>query len=91
MGFMDYIDDPRVVIDKVLSHTTSKAFFSFPAAGGFLAWQRKMRYRKRCDLYLYREKQIAELFAHAACHHAEITRIARDYFVTAHVSANPTG
>lgn len=88
MGFMDYIGHPGPIIDKVLSLTKTRAFFSFPAAGGFLAWQRKMRYRKRCDLFLYREHQIAELFENAACHRIEIARIARDFFVTAHVSAD---
>lgn len=90
MGFMDYVDDPRAVIDKVLSLTSGRAFFSFPAAGGFLAWQREMRYRKRCRLYLYREKQIAELFAGAACGRIEIERISRDFFVTAHIGAGRT-
>ena len=53
MGFMDYIADPKTVIRKVLAATRIKAMFSFPAGGGFLAWQRKMRYRKRCELYMY--------------------------------------
>lgn len=87
MGFMDYIEDPQSVIDKVLSLTTSRAFFSFPAAGGLLAWQRKMRYRRRCRLSLYREKQIAGLFAGAACGRVEVERISRDFFVTAHIGA----
>src|SRR4029077_14902017 len=63
MGFMDYMPDPVKVIRKVLSLTTSKAFFSFPASGGLLAWQRKLRYKSRCDLFLYSEPQLRELFA----------------------------
>src|ERR1700733_12250988 len=51
MGFMDYMADPKAVVSKVLSLTASKAFFSFPTAGGLLAWQRQVRYRKRCDLF----------------------------------------
>src|SRR5579863_241715 len=54
MGFMDYVPDPRPVVERVLSLTRSKAFFSFPVEGGVLGWQRKLRYRDRCDLFLYR-------------------------------------
>jgi 2-polyprenyl-3-methyl-5-hydroxy-6-metoxy-1,4-benzoquinol methylase len=91
MGFMDYVDVPRKVIDKVLSLTADRAFFSFPAAGGLLAWQREMRYRRRCRLYLYHEEQIAELFIGAACERVEIERISRDFFVTVHIAADRAG
>ena len=82
MGFMDYMQDPRKVIRKVLSLTSSKAFFSFPAAGGFRAWQRKLRYKSRCDLFLYTEPQLRELFASFPEVKATIEPIARDFFVT---------
>lgn len=82
MGFMDYMQDPRKVIRKVLSLTSSKAFFSFPAAGGFLAWQRKLRYKSRCDLFLYSEPQLRELFASFPEVKTTIEPIARDFFVT---------
>ena len=79
MGVMDYIEDPRGMIDRVLALTSSKAFFSFPAAGGFLAWQRRVRYRRRCDLFLYTGEQLEKLFDGRT---ARIERIARDFFVT---------
>jgi SAM-dependent methyltransferase len=82
MGFMDYMQDPRTVIRKVLSLTGSKAFFSFPAAGGILAWQRKLRYKKRCDLFLYTEAQLRELFGSFPEVKTSIEPIARDFFVT---------
>ncbi|MGH9592278.1 MAG: class I SAM-dependent methyltransferase, partial [Bryobacteraceae bacterium] len=82
MGFMDYMRDPRKVIEKVLSLTSSKAFVSFPAAGGMLAWQRKLRYRSRCDLFLYTESQLLELFASFPGVKTRIEPIARDFFVT---------
>jgi ubiquinone/menaquinone biosynthesis C-methylase UbiE len=81
-GFMDYIAQPTPVIDKVLSITTSKAFFSFPAAAGVLAWQRRMRYKSRCDLFMYTEPQLRELFRGKDAD-VTIEPIARDYFVTA--------
>jgi ubiquinone/menaquinone biosynthesis C-methylase UbiE len=81
-GVMDYIADPRTMVDKVLSVTSRKAFFSFPVAGGPLAWQRKMRYKKRCDLFLYTQPQLEELF-NVKDFDVTIEPIARDYFVTA--------
>ena len=44
---------PRSGDRKILSLTANTAFFSFPLNGGLLAWQRKLRYRRRCALYMY--------------------------------------
>lgn len=81
MGFMDYVADPRPVIDRVLSIVRRRGFFSFPKAGGPLAWQRKLRYRNRCDLFLYREEDIRSLLS-AAGAAFQIESIGRDFFVT---------
>jgi len=86
MGFMDYIENPEPIIDKVLSLARRKAFFSFPSAGGFLAWQRKMRYKKRCSLFLYREANLEALFSRKKGMRFEIEKISRDFFVTVHLS-----
>jgi 2-polyprenyl-3-methyl-5-hydroxy-6-metoxy-1,4-benzoquinol methylase len=83
MGFMDYIEFPEEVIARTLALTSTSAFFSFPKAGGFLAWQRRVRYRRRCDLYLYRRSQVLELFQRFKPARLEIENIARDLFVTA--------
>ena len=90
MGFMDYIADPSTVIRKVLLATRAKAMFSFPAAGGFLAWQRKLRYRKRCELYMYTAAQLEELFSQAGDYSVRIEPIARDFFVTVTVNSSST-
>jgi 2-polyprenyl-3-methyl-5-hydroxy-6-metoxy-1,4-benzoquinol methylase len=82
MGFMDYMADPRKTIDKVLSVTKGKAFFSFPADGGILAWQRKLRYKQRCPLYLYTQAQLDQLFSGVRRDQVHCESIARDYFVT---------
>jgi 2-polyprenyl-3-methyl-5-hydroxy-6-metoxy-1,4-benzoquinol methylase len=87
MGFMDYVADPREVIAKVVSIASSRAFFSFPAEGGLLAWQRKLRYMRKCDLYLYTRGQLEDLFAGLPGTRAEIRRIARDFFVTAEIAS----
>jgi ubiquinone/menaquinone biosynthesis C-methylase UbiE len=81
MGFMDYVSDPRPVIDRVFAITRRRAFFSFPKEGGPLAWQRKLRYRSRCDLFLYREDRIRNLFLPIGAPFL-IESIGRDFFVT---------
>jgi ubiquinone/menaquinone biosynthesis C-methylase UbiE len=85
MGFMDYVEEPAKVIDKVLAVTTDKAFFSFPADGGILGWQRKQRYKNRCKLFLYTAEELKRLFAERKCRKVEIQRISRDFFVTVSV------
>lgn len=89
MGFMDYMAKPRQTIEKAVSLTRRKAMFSFPAAGGILAWQRELRYRKRCDLFLYRQDQIEELFSSIPNVNVKIEPIARDFFVTVSRAALP--
>src|SRR5215467_3601790 len=61
MGVMDYIADPKPLLSKIIAMTGNRAFISFPRSGGLLAWQRKLRYRSRCPLYLYSDTQIREL------------------------------
>ncbi len=85
MGFMDYIKDPRKLIEKVLSVTKGKAFFSFPIDGGLLAWQRKKRYKSRCELYMYTMDQLKELFAGLTAKKVDFEKIGRDIFVTVHM------
>ncbi len=82
MGFMDYIEEPRSLMEKVLRVCRHKAFFSFPADGGILALQRRMRYRSRCPLFLYSEARIRALLAGLPVKAATVDPIARDYFVT---------
>ncbi len=82
MGFMDYMPEAEKVVAKVLSLTRSKAFFSFPVAGGVLGWQRQIRYKKRCDLFLYSEEQLKQLCAKFPEAKASIEPISRDFFVT---------
>ena len=82
MGFMDYIEDAGALMRKVLGVCRGKAFFSFPADGGPLAWQRRLRYRSRCALYMYTEPQIRSLVSALGVKSASIEPISRDFFVT---------
>jgi 2-polyprenyl-3-methyl-5-hydroxy-6-metoxy-1,4-benzoquinol methylase len=86
MGFMDYVADPRSLIRKAVQLTASRAFFSFPLDDGLLAWQRRLRYRSRCDLFMYTEPRVRALFAEVANTRFDVQRIHRDLFVTVSVN-----
>lgn len=82
MGFMDYIREPIPLLEKVIGLTRDKVFISFPKDSGILAVQRRMKYRKRCDLYLYGRDALNRLFTHFSPYPFEIESISRDYFVS---------
>jgi 2-polyprenyl-3-methyl-5-hydroxy-6-metoxy-1,4-benzoquinol methylase len=82
MGFMDYVEDAGALMRRVLGVCRGKAFFSFPAGGGPLAWQRQLRYKSRCALYMYTEPQIRSLISALGVKSSSIEPIARDFFVT---------
>ncbi len=82
MGVMDYVAEPRPLVERVVSMARRKAFFSLPIAGGVLAWQRRLRYRSRCPLYLYTRPDVEALFARIDGATARVEPIARDFFVT---------
>ena len=82
MGVMDYIEEPTAFLKKVFSITNEKVVISFPRDGGLLAWQRKMRYRNRCPLFMYNEYDIREFFKTTGLPDPEFNHIGRDIFVT---------
>ncbi len=88
MGFMDYMSDPLQTILKALRITNDRAVFSFPSSGGLLAWQRQLRYKKRCPLYLYSRKDLVALFDQVPNITYTIAPIARDFFVTVNILHN---
>lgn len=81
MGVMDYVREPERFIERVRRVVRGKAFFSFPADGGLLAWQRKLRYRSRCELYMYTEERLHQLMSRSGCAWS-VESIGRDFFVT---------
>ncbi len=91
MGVMDYVKEPTAFIRHVVASCRGRAFFSFPVSNGLLAWQRKLRYKRKCDLYLYSRGQVRDLFQRAGGRSFEIDRLGRDYFVTLHVGNEPVG
>ena len=82
MGFVEYFEHPELVIERAINITNRKVMISFPADGGVLAFQRKLRYRNRCYLRLYHRKDIEDLMAQLEIMSYSIERIDRDYFVT---------
>lgn len=82
MGIMDYIEEPSPFLEKVFSITTEKVVISFPRDGGILAWQRKMRYRNRCPLFMYTEADIKDIFKAAGLPNPKLRYIGRDIFAT---------
>ncbi len=70
------------IIEKTMRLASDKVLFSFPSDKGFLAWQRKIRYKFKCPLYLYNEKQLKDLFSDISPWHYTLENIGRDFFVT---------
>lgn len=81
MGFLDYIDDAKSAVAKALKHARSSAFFSFPVSGGFWAWQRKLRYKRKCPLYLYSLEEIQDIFSSLEGVRYKIRKLKRDFWV----------
>ena len=88
MGFFDYIKDPVELFEKLKKDVTKEVYGSFPKDGGFLAWQRKVRYKMRnCPLYLYRLEDIKSILNKAGLEGKyEIVDCGRGYFVKVDVS-----
>lgn len=82
MGFIEYFEYPELVIKKALAITNRTILVSFPVAGGFLAFQRKLRYKRRCFLRLYNYEDIKRLLEGLNISSFTIEIIQRDFFVT---------
>jgi len=84
MGFFDYVEDPVIVLKKLINDVKKEIYISIPDNKGFLAWQRKIRYNLRsCPLFLYSREFLEDSLKKAGCFEiSEITEIDRGYFVT---------
>lgn len=83
MGFFDYVEDPVIVLKKLINDVKKEIYISFPDNKGLLAWQRKIRYNLRnCPLFLYSREFLENSLKKAGCFEiSEITKIDRGYFV----------
>ena len=86
MGFIEYFENPQKILQKAISLTKQKILVSFPVAGGILAFQRKIRYKKRCYLRLYGYSEIENLLKQLSISKYSIERIHRDFYVTINLS-----
>lgn len=88
MGFLEYVAEPLPLLEGMMQMCKGTALFSLPDRHGFLAWQRRVRYRFRTPLFMYSLDEVEALFK-SAQHVAdfEIRRLARDFFI----SARPSG
>ena len=88
MGFFDYIKEPVEVFEKLKKDINKEVYASFPKDGGFLAWQRKVRYKMRnCPLYLYTLEDIKSIMHKANLEGKyEVVDFGRGFFVKVDVS-----
>jgi hypothetical protein len=86
MGFIEYFEQPEIIIKKARDITSRKILISFPVAGGLLAFQRRLRYKRRCYLRLYSHDDIKELMKGLNINTFKIEKIQRDFFVTIDMS-----
>ena len=83
MGFFDYVQEPVKILKKLLTETNKELYLYFPDNKGWLAWQRKIRYKLRnCPLFLYSKDHLDACLKEADCFHlAEIRDTDRGYYV----------
>jgi len=82
MGFVEYFENPELIMKKAIDITNRTIIVSFPVAGGFLAFQRKLRYERRCFLRFYSYEDIKRLMDGLNISSYTIEKIQRDFFVT---------
>ena len=88
MGVMDYIAAPAEFISNACNSTHGKVLVSFPEKSGILAQIRKVRYKNKCDLYLYNKPIIDRLMNNIDSNSYNIDKLARDYFLTIKTNTN---
>lgn len=86
MGFIEYFRQPELIIKKALDITSKSVFISFPVDGGFLAFQRKIRYKSRCYLRMYSYDDIKQLMESLKISSYSIEKIGRDFFVAININ-----
>jgi ubiquinone/menaquinone biosynthesis C-methylase UbiE len=83
MGVFDYVKDPVAMLKKLQQEVTKEIWGSFPKQGGFLTWQRKVRYNMRnCPLYFYTKKSLVKILDESGLQGKyTIKDLGRDFFV----------
>jgi 2-polyprenyl-3-methyl-5-hydroxy-6-metoxy-1,4-benzoquinol methylase len=88
MGVFDYVKDSVGMLKKLQQDVSKEIYGSFPKAGGFLTWQRKVRYNMRhCPLYFYSKKSLVDILDEAGLQGKyTIKDLGRDFFVKVKLS-----
>lgn len=84
MGFMEYIPNPVDLLKKLKGEINKEIYISFPKSSGFLAWQRRIRYKMRnCPLFMYDEKMLQKLVTDSgfSLEKTQIVDVDRDWVV----------
>lgn len=82
MGLFDYISNPEELFLKLKKDTSKYILASFPKPGGFLGWQRKIRYNLRnCQLFYYSKDYLEKLMNSSGISNYEIQDNDREYFL----------
>lgn len=82
LGVVEYIEDPTVFIQKMMSHTRKRVLFSLPVKWHILTPQRMVRYNlRKCPLKFYDLKDIARLMKQVGATKYQVKRLNRDYLV----------
>jgi ubiquinone/menaquinone biosynthesis C-methylase UbiE len=62
LGFFDYLDQPRVFLEKMARHAEKKVIFSVPGKKNLRGFIRELRYRmKRCPVFFYSKDELIAL------------------------------
>lgn len=86
MGLFDYISTPEDIFLKLKKDTSKYILASFPKPGGFLGWQRKVRYNMRnCQLFYYSKESLEKLMSSSGITNYELQDNDREYFLIANL------
>ena len=81
MGFFDYINDPKIVFEK-LKKETRYVLASFPKKWHWLTFQRAIRYKiRKCPLYFYSYKNIVDILNYLSINKYKIVDNDREFFL----------
>lgn len=89
MGVLDYVGAAPSFIEKAVQSARVLAVFSLPVRDGFLARQRRVRYRRRCPLFMYSRADLDQMFG-VLDYPYNVERLARDWFVTVWIEPRAT-
>jgi len=82
VGVLDYIENPELFKNKIISETGKISIISFPKKMHFLSLQRKIRYKNKCYLRFYTMNDLGLLFnKFKDSHSITIKNFGRDFLV----------